>query len=121
LESSVVVGGGGKGLGKGTTTYGSTPQLSSATTTGLITSPISNIRRGHSSRSFMGSRISLVDDVEEGIIERQAKERQFRSRNQSVMSGLAYCISSSSMILLNKLLLSGYGLTGGISLMFYQV
>jgi hypothetical protein len=49
LESSVVVGGGGKGLGKGTTTYGSTPQLSSATT-GLITSPISNIRRGHSSR-----------------------------------------------------------------------
>jgi GDP-mannose transporter len=37
------------------------------------------------------------------------------------MSGLAYCISSSSMILLNKLLLSGYGLTGGISLMFYQV
>ncbi len=72
-------------------------------------------------RSFMGSRISLVDDVEEGIIERQAKERQFRSRNQSVMSGLAYCISSSSMILLNKLLLSGYGLTGGISLMFYQV
>lgn len=117
LESS---GGGGKGLGKGTTTYGSTPQLSSATTTGLITSPISNIRRGHSSRSFMGSRISLVDDVEEGIIERQAKERQFRSRNQSVMSGLAYCISSSSMILLNKLLLSGYGLTGGISLMFYQ-
>jgi hypothetical protein len=25
------------------------------------------------------------------------------------------------MILLNKLLLSGYGLTGGISLMFYQV
>jgi hypothetical protein len=50
LESSVVVGVGGKGLGKGTTTYGSTPQLSSATTTGLITSPISNIRRGHSSR-----------------------------------------------------------------------
>jgi hypothetical protein len=50
LESSVVVGGGGKGLGKGTTTYGSTPQLSSATTTGLITSPVSNIRRGHSSR-----------------------------------------------------------------------
>lgn len=37
------------------------------------------------------------------------------------MSGLAYCISSCSMILLNKIVLSSYGFDAGISLMFYQV
>ncbi|KAJ7553445.1 hypothetical protein O6H91_06G098300 [Diphasiastrum complanatum] len=39
---------------------------------------------------------------------------------QAIISGIAYCISSCSMILLNKLLLSGYNLNAGISLMFYQ-
>lgn len=38
-----------------------------------------------------------------------------------LLSGTAYCISSCSMILLNKVVLSGYNFNAGISLMFYQV
>ncbi|CAA6655129.1 unnamed protein product [Spirodela intermedia] len=37
-----------------------------------------------------------------------------------LLSGLAYCISSCSMILLNKVILSSYGFNAGISLMMYQ-
>lgn len=38
-----------------------------------------------------------------------------------LLSGTAYCISSCSMILLNKVVLSGYDFNAGISLLFYQV
>lgn len=41
--------------------------------------------------------------------------------NQALLSGLAYCISSCSMILVNKFLLSSYDFNAGISLMLYQV
>lgn len=41
--------------------------------------------------------------------------------NQALLSGLAYCISSCSMILVNKFVLSSYGFNAGISLMLYQV
>ncbi|CAJ1960317.1 unnamed protein product [Sphenostylis stenocarpa] len=37
-----------------------------------------------------------------------------------LISGAAYCISSCSMIMLNKIVLSGYNFNAGISLMFYQ-
>ncbi|XP_065878695.1 GDP-mannose transporter GONST2-like isoform X2 [Euphorbia lathyris] len=37
-----------------------------------------------------------------------------------LLSGIAYCISSCSMILLNKVVLSTYNFNAGISLMFYQ-
>ncbi|KAG6629100.1 GDP-mannose transporter GONST2-like [Carya illinoinensis] len=37
-----------------------------------------------------------------------------------LFSGTAYCISSCSMILLNKIVLSSYNFNAGISLMFYQ-
>ncbi|WCJ29246.1 GDP-mannose transporter GONST2 [Euphorbia peplus] len=37
-----------------------------------------------------------------------------------LLSGTAYCISSCSMILLNKVVLSTYNFNAGISLMFYQ-
>uniref|UniRef100_A0A7N0TSU6 Sugar phosphate transporter domain-containing protein n=1 Tax=Kalanchoe fedtschenkoi TaxID=63787 RepID=A0A7N0TSU6_KALFE len=40
--------------------------------------------------------------------------------NQALLSGLAYCISSCSMILVNKFVLSSYGFNAGISLMLYQ-
>uniref|UniRef100_A0A0E0QDD8 Sugar phosphate transporter domain-containing protein n=1 Tax=Oryza rufipogon TaxID=4529 RepID=A0A0E0QDD8_ORYRU len=40
--------------------------------------------------------------------------------NQALLSGLAYCISSCSMILVNKYILSGYGFSAGIFLMLYQ-
>lgn len=41
--------------------------------------------------------------------------------NQALLSGLAYCISSCSMILVNKFVLSSYDFNAGISLMLYQV
>ncbi|KAJ8452675.1 hypothetical protein Cgig2_005011 [Carnegiea gigantea] len=37
-----------------------------------------------------------------------------------LLSGASYCVSSCSMILLNKVVLSTYGFNAGISLMFYQ-
>ncbi|OEL15636.1 GDP-mannose transporter GONST1, partial [Dichanthelium oligosanthes] len=41
-------------------------------------------------------------------------------QNQALLSGLAYCISSVSMILINKFILSGYGFNAPIFLMLYQ-
>ncbi|XP_041005745.1 GDP-mannose transporter GONST1 isoform X2 [Juglans microcarpa x Juglans regia] len=40
--------------------------------------------------------------------------------NQALLSGFAYCISSCSMILINKFVLSSYDFNAGISLMLYQ-
>ncbi|WVY94930.1 hypothetical protein V8G54_034018 [Vigna mungo] len=37
-----------------------------------------------------------------------------------LISGVAYCISSCSMIMLNKIVLSGYNFNAGVSLMLYQ-
>jgi len=76
------------------------------------------IRRWSCCRS--GTELRNQDaDVEAGGSEKSVK--QTKTRNQSLVSGLAYCVSSCGMILLNKTALSGYGLNGGISLMFYQV
>lgn len=78
------------------------------------------------SRSSAGSRpISDDIDVEHGEVEkdveRTVREHGFiKARNQALISGLAYCLSSCSMILLNKVVLSGYNLDAGVSLMFYQ-
>eukprot|EP00897_Mesotaenium_endlicherianum_P008695 jgi/Mesen1/7854/ME000042S07301 len=44
----------------------------------------------------------------------------FILRNQAFVSGVAYCMSSCSMILLNKLVLSGFKWEAQISLMLYQ-
>ncbi|XWS71590.1 hypothetical protein CRYUN_Cryun03dG0151100 [Craigia yunnanensis] len=44
----------------------------------------------------------------------------FGRRSGPLLSGIAYCISSCSMILLNKVVLSSYNFNAGISLMFYQ-
>lgn len=41
--------------------------------------------------------------------------------NKALVSGLAYCVSSCSMILVNKYVLSSYDFNAGISLMLYQV
>ncbi|KAL4296995.1 hypothetical protein GQ457_12G028120 [Hibiscus cannabinus] len=41
-------------------------------------------------------------------------------RSGPLISGTAYCVSSCSMILLNKVVLSSYKFNAGISLMFYQ-
>ncbi|TQE13520.1 hypothetical protein C1H46_000851 [Malus baccata] len=41
-------------------------------------------------------------------------------QNKALLSGLAYCLSSCSMILVNKFVLSSYNFDAGISLMLYQ-
>ncbi|KAF5946971.1 hypothetical protein HYC85_017199 [Camellia sinensis] len=64
-------------------------------------------------------------DAEDGKLEK-GKEKTIRSNktvkihNRALVSGLAYCISSCSMILVNKYVLSSYDFNAGISLMFYQ-
>lgn len=65
-------------------------------------------------------------DLEGGKAEKD-EDKTIRSKrvvkihNQAVFSGLAYCISSCSMILVNKFVLSSYDFSAGISLMLYQV
>ncbi|KAJ7945238.1 GDP-mannose transporter GONST1 [Quillaja saponaria] len=64
-------------------------------------------------------------DMESGNLEKD-KEKLLRSskvvkvHNQALLSGLAYCLSSCSMILVNKFVLSSYDFNAGISLMLYQ-
>ncbi|KAG6767421.1 hypothetical protein POTOM_028626 [Populus tomentosa] len=64
-------------------------------------------------------------DLEDGKLEKD-KDRPIRSKgvvriqNEAFLSGLAYCISSCSMILVNKYVLSSYDFNAGISLMLYQ-
>ncbi|KAL0459111.1 UNVERIFIED_CONTAM: GDP-mannose transporter GONST1, partial [Sesamum latifolium] len=64
-------------------------------------------------------------DVEAGRTEKD-RGKAFRSKrvltihNQALLSGLAYCFSSCSMILVNKYVLSSYDFNAGISLMLYQ-
>ncbi|KAK6141759.1 hypothetical protein DH2020_024502 [Rehmannia glutinosa] len=64
-------------------------------------------------------------DVETGKsgkdIEKAMRSRRILTvRNPALLSGLAYCFSSCSMILVNKYVLSSYDFNAGISLMLYQ-
>ncbi|KAK3206495.1 hypothetical protein Dsin_020541 [Dipteronia sinensis] len=82
---------------------------------------ISNItpnseRRGLSDRFFRGNRSAFSLPVD-GV---GKKEHQSGVKSGPLVSGTAYCISSCSMILLNKIVLSSYNFNAGISLMFYQ-
>lgn len=79
-------------------------------------------------RSFGMKTPSVTDeiDMESRRLEKD-RERILRSKrvinvhNPALLSGLAYCISSCSMILVNKYVLSSYNFNAGISLMLYQV
>lgn len=63
-----------------------------------------------------------LEDLESGVHEKPIKDRILSKwRNQALISGLAYCLCSCSMILLNKVVLSSYNFDAGISLMCYQV
>ncbi|KAM7256034.1 hypothetical protein ACFE04_011775 [Oxalis oulophora] len=64
-------------------------------------------------------------DVEGGRIEKDGAKtvrshKAVKIVNPALLSGLAYCISSCSMILVNKFVLSSYNFNAGISLMLYQ-
>ncbi|XP_017697505.1 GDP-mannose transporter GONST1-like isoform X1 [Phoenix dactylifera] len=57
------------------------------------------------------------DDV---FDENGKRHNGIESKSGPLLSGMAYCISSCCMILLNKVVLSGYNFHAGISLMLYQ-
>lgn len=79
-------------------------------------------------RSLLGMKSFPNDgvDLEGGKVEKHTDKsirgnRTIRIHNQALLSGIAYCVSSCSMILVNKFVLSGYDFNAGISLMLYQV
>lgn len=79
------------------------------------------------SRSFHGSRPCCGDDfdLEDGDFPKKREKilhccRPVKIPNQALLSGFAYCLSSCSMILINKYVLSGFDFNAGISLMLYQ-
>lgn len=66
------------------------------------------------------------EDLENGMLEKDIEKsvrsnKGFTVHNKALLSGIAYCISSCSMILVNKYVLSSYDFNAGISLMVYQV
>lgn len=62
-----------------------------------------------------GAKISALFNGDE------KREHGSGRKSGPLLSGTAYCISSCSMILLNKVVLSSYNFDAGISLMLYQV
>lgn len=94
---------------------------------GAIDQVSSPLRRDIVNRSVSAVRSFGNDDIdlEGGDVEKD-KDKSVRGsktvkiRNQAVLSGLAYCLSSCSMILINKFVLSSYNFNAGISLMLYQ-
>ncbi|GKV21632.1 hypothetical protein SLEP1_g31593 [Rubroshorea leprosula] len=84
-------------------------------------------RRDLVSRSSFAMRSVENDeaDLEGGKLEKEWDKSTHTNRivkihNQALLSGLAYCVSSCSMILVNKFVLSSYDFNAGISLMLYQ-
>ncbi|KAH0724512.1 hypothetical protein KY284_000377 [Solanum tuberosum] len=91
----------------------------------LLDEVSSPVRREVANRPFFMKAVKRIDnDVENGKLE--IKEKSIRNKmlvtvhNKALLSGIAYCISSCSMILVNKYVLSSYNFNAGISLMLYQ-
>ncbi|KAM0941438.1 putative sugar phosphate transporter domain-containing protein [Dioscorea sansibarensis] len=82
-----------------------------------ITSIAENLaRRATDNRMLHEPQTRISDAIDEnGKLHNGSK-----TKSGPLLSGLAYCISSCSMILLNKVVLSGYGFDAGVSLMLYQ-
>jgi GDP-mannose transporter len=73
-------------------------------------------------RSFSADEIDLEDLKTSKDKDRPSGSLRLPNiQNHSLLSGLAYCLASCSMILVNKFVLSGYGFNAGIFLMLYQV
>ncbi|KAF5195437.1 Gdp-mannose transporter gonst1 [Thalictrum thalictroides] len=94
---------------------------------GVIDQVSSPLRRDIVNRSLSAVKSFGNDDIDlEGGDAEKDRDKTIRGsrivkvRNQAVLSGLAYCISSCSMILINKFVLSSYNFNAGISLMLYQ-
>uniref|UniRef100_A0A2P2L9Y6 GDP-mannose transporter GONST1-like n=1 Tax=Rhizophora mucronata TaxID=61149 RepID=A0A2P2L9Y6_RHIMU len=95
---------------------------------GVVEKVSSPLRREVVNRSSFSMRSHEMDetDLEGGKLEEDSNKTMRSSNtaakihNQALLSGLAYCISSCSMILVNKFVLSSYDFNAGISLMLYQ-
>ncbi|XP_015577060.1 GDP-mannose transporter GONST1 [Ricinus communis] len=89
-----------------------------------ISSPLRNEVVNRSSFTMRSHENDEID-LEGGKLEKDRDKttrsnRALKIQNQALLSGLAYCISSCSMILVNKFVLSSYDFNAGISLMVYQ-
>ncbi|XP_021278686.1 GDP-mannose transporter GONST2 [Herrania umbratica] len=73
-----------------------------------------------SDRFLKGNRAAIGDGFNLPFDGNEKRAHVFGRRSGPLLSGTAYCISSCSMILLNKVVLSSYNFNAGISLMFYQ-
>ncbi|KAL3530860.1 hypothetical protein ACH5RR_010182 [Cinchona calisaya] len=77
-------------------------------------------RRAATDRFLKGNHAALGEVVSCLFDVNEKREHGFGRKSGPLLSGTAYCISSCSMILLNKIVLSSYAFHAGISLMFYQ-
>ncbi|XP_062214100.1 GDP-mannose transporter GONST1-like isoform X6 [Phragmites australis] len=59
-----------------------------------------------------------TSDVFDSLLQQQ--QSKWGNKTGPLLSGISYCIASCSMILLNKVVLSSYNFSAGISLMLYQ-
>jgi GDP-mannose transporter len=73
------------------------------------------------SRFSRGKRAAVDNKVILPVVDDEKREHGSGKKAGPLLSGTAYCISSCSMILLNKVVLSSYNFNAGVSLMFYQV
>lgn len=79
-------------------------------------------RRALYDRVLKGNKAMAGDNGSVHVDEDERHRLHGSAKNKPVplISGTAYCISSCSMIMLNKIVLSSYNFNAGISLMFYQ-
>ncbi|CAL5424538.1 unnamed protein product [Camellia sinensis] len=75
---------------------------------------VASDRLSRGTKAAIGDSVNLLIDMEE------KREHGSGKKSGPLLSGTAYCFSSCSMILLNKIVLSSYAFDAGISLMFYQ-
>ncbi|KAH7566079.1 hypothetical protein ACOSP7_022330 [Xanthoceras sorbifolium] len=94
---------------------------------GIVEQTSSPKRRDVVNRSLFAMKSFEKDEIDlEGGKLAKERDKTIRSsrivkiHNQALLSGLAYCISSCSMILINKFVLSSYDFNAGITLMVYQ-
>lgn len=83
-------------------------------------SPAERRATNESSSRSRGNRAMSNENDEVHVDTGEKRAHELKVRSGPLLSGSAYCLSSCSMILLNKVVLSSYAFDAGISLMFYQ-
>ncbi|MCL7052280.1 hypothetical protein MKW94_027131 [Papaver nudicaule] len=87
----------------------------------LLSLILETLRRKPKEKSLNGEGVDLEVGTDDKEKDKQTRSiKLVKDQNQALLSGLAYCVSSCSMILINKYVLSSYDFNAGISLMLYQ-